>query len=140
MEEEHYKLLNERRLDAQLEYFKQAHDTQKHMGTLSAGAIVIIGTFLKDIFPKTPAGVLDVSLPTKLLIAAAFLCFGICLAASVYLLRIYPLRYRETGWMEHIDNPNMPAPPVAQEIRPIGLYAFPIGLAFFAIAVLVTLL
>ncbi len=140
MEEQSYKSLEERHLEAQLEYFKQAHDTQKHMDTLSAAAIVLIGTFLRDIFPETSAGVLDVVLPVKLLIAAAFVCFGICLAVSVYLLRIYPLRYRDTARMEHTSHPNMPAPPIAREVRPIGLYSFPIGLACFAIAVLATLL
>jgi hypothetical protein len=35
---------------ALLDYYRLSHDTQKHLATLTAGSIVLIATFLKDIF------------------------------------------------------------------------------------------
>jgi hypothetical protein len=51
-------------------------ETSKQITTLNAGSIVVIGTFLSDIFPHKH-GTLAVGLPIKLLIAAAFAFFRI---------------------------------------------------------------
>jgi hypothetical protein len=94
-----------REQEAVLEYYKQAHDTQKSLATLSAGAIVLIGTFLRDIFPKTIGGGLSAGLPTKLLItklliAASILCFGVSLITSSYKIRDYTKRHIRTALMD----------------------------------------
>src|SRR5215207_3226584 len=61
-----------------------AFEAFKHLTTLNAGSIVLIGTFLKDIFPKDNQGNLSVDTGSKLLIAASFALFGLSLAASAY--------------------------------------------------------
>jgi hypothetical protein len=43
----------------------------KHITTLSAGATVLIGTFMKDIFPKTETGSLNLSGSAKLMLFAS---------------------------------------------------------------------
>jgi hypothetical protein len=45
--------------------FNRNFETVKHLTTLSAGSVVLIGTFLQDIFPKTKGGELAVGLFTK---------------------------------------------------------------------------
>src|SRR5215211_2470300 len=57
------------------EVVKLGFQSMTQLTTLNAGSIVVIGTFLKDIF-HTSNGTLDVSPTIKLLIAAAFVCFG----------------------------------------------------------------
>jgi hypothetical protein len=59
-----------------LEGLKAELEVVKHITTLNAGSIVVIGTFLKDIFP------IAMGTGLKLLIAAAFLLFGLSLALS----------------------------------------------------------
>jgi hypothetical protein len=59
-------------------------DAFKHLTTLNTGSIVLIGTFLRDIFPKDNQGNLLVDTGSKLLIATSFLLFGLSLAASAY--------------------------------------------------------
>jgi hypothetical protein len=58
-----------------LERLKLVTDSLKHMTTLNAGSIVVIGTFLADIFPNKD-GTLAVGLGLKLTIAAAFSFLG----------------------------------------------------------------
>lgn len=55
---------------------KSELDVLKQITTLNAGSIVVIGTFLKDIFPSTRGAWLTG------LIVAAFVLFGISLALS----------------------------------------------------------
>ena len=55
---------------------KSELDFLKQITTLNAGSIVVIGTFLKDIFPSTRGAWLTG------LIVAAFVLFGISLALS----------------------------------------------------------
>jgi hypothetical protein len=64
-----------------LEGLKAELEVVKHITTLNAGSIVVIGTFLKDIFPSEDA-VVAMGTGLKLLIAAAFLLFGLSLALS----------------------------------------------------------
>ena len=70
------------------EEVKLSFDNLKQLTTLNAGSIVLIGTFLNDIFPSTK-GILDVSPIIKLLITASFICFGLSLALSAYLMHYY---------------------------------------------------
>jgi hypothetical protein len=65
-----------------------AFDTTKQLTTLNAGSIVLIGTFLKDIFPSKN-GVLDVGPETRLLIAVSFISFGVSLILATYAMYLY---------------------------------------------------
>jgi hypothetical protein len=55
----------------------------KQLTTLNAGSIVVIGTFLSNIFPTDKQGALTVPLYIKVLIGAAFVWFGASLILSV---------------------------------------------------------
>jgi hypothetical protein len=70
------------------EPYKLAFETAKQLTTLNAGSIVIIGTFLKDIFPSE-SGTLDVGAGIKWLIALAFISFGASLVGSTFAMRYY---------------------------------------------------
>ena len=73
-------------------------DADKHLTTLAAGSIVIIGTFIKDIFPNEN-GTLTVGLGIKILIAAAFVFFGIALVFAVLgMFGITRSRAAQTGY------------------------------------------
>jgi len=72
------------------EGIRLAFETHKHLTTLNAGSIVLIATFLSDIFPKTQGGALDALLYLKLLMCGSFLLFGLSLALSSYVLIRYP--------------------------------------------------
>jgi hypothetical protein len=56
-EQEYKRLRQEEQYDrlrqGLLEYFKVAIDVHKHLTTLCAGSLVLMGTFLKDIFSDT---------------------------------------------------------------------------------------
>jgi hypothetical protein len=78
------------------EDIKLSFDNLKQLTTLNAGSVVLIGTFLKDIFPSAK-GTLDVSPGIKLLIAASFICFGVSLALSAYLMHVNARSLRNAG-------------------------------------------
>jgi hypothetical protein len=84
----------------ELPYFTEGiqlcFESVKQLTTLNAGSIVIIGTFLKDIFPN-PKGALDVSRTTEWLITGAFICFGLSLALSAILMHIYSRSLEDVG-------------------------------------------
>jgi hypothetical protein len=63
----------------QLDGLKSELEVLKHITTLNAGSIVVIGTFLKDIFPGVPG---EMGRCLKLSIAASFIGFGVSLALS----------------------------------------------------------
>lgn len=65
------------------EVYKLAVESSKQLTTLNAGSIVIIGTFLKDIFPSQQ-GTLMVDPFLKVLIALSFVCFGVSLVAASF--------------------------------------------------------
>ena len=67
------------------EGYKLLVDASKHLTTLNAGSIVVIGTFLKDIFP-TEQGTLAVGPFIKGLIAASFVCFGVSLILAAFIM------------------------------------------------------
>jgi hypothetical protein len=68
----------------------------KHLTTLNAGSIVLIGTFLGDIFPHDKHGNLTIDQLTTGLIAASFLLFGVSLVASTF--SMYQFAHFETWW------------------------------------------
>jgi hypothetical protein len=70
------------------EPYKLAFETAKQLTTLNAGSIVLIGTFLKDIFP-TDNQTLDVGAGLKWLIAISFISFGASLVGSTFAMRYY---------------------------------------------------
>jgi hypothetical protein len=61
----------------------------KQLTTLSAGSIVVIGTFLSNIFPTDKQGALTVPWYTDLLIGAAFVSFGVSLIVSARAMNTY---------------------------------------------------
>jgi hypothetical protein len=72
-----------------IEQIKLAFEAMKQLTTLNAGSIVVIGTFLSNIFPTDKQGALAIPLYNKLLIAAAFVGFGASLIFSVVALLNY---------------------------------------------------
>jgi len=73
-----------------------AFEAFKHLTTLNAGSIVLIGTFLGDIFPHDKHGNLTIDQLTTGLIAASFLLFGVSLVASTF--SMYQFAHFETWW------------------------------------------
>jgi hypothetical protein len=73
----------EREFPDYTESIKLHFENLKQLTTLNAGSIVVIGTFLKDIFPREN-GTLDVSAGIKLLIALSFISFGVSLVLASY--------------------------------------------------------
>jgi hypothetical protein len=127
----------ERERQALLEYFKLSHDSQKHLTTLTAGSIVLISTFLKDIFPKTKNGTLLIGMPIKVLIAVSFICFGCSLLAATWLLGRYSTRTLE---VTSAPGPDFGEREVVRRIaRATAFSGFWLGLAFFGLAVLANL-
>src|SRR5215217_2003623 len=61
----------------------------KQLTVLSAGSIVVIGTFLSNIFPTDKQGTLTMPCGIKLLIGLAFVSFGVSLIASVFAMNTY---------------------------------------------------
>ena len=110
-------------------------ETFKHLATLNAGSIVLIGTFLQGIFPSQN-GVLNTGLGVKLLIAASFVCFGLSLATAAYAM------YRCTRILDHylyaVLDVNRYKPPTSLE-RVLPLGSFWLGLGAFGLAVLINL-
>jgi hypothetical protein len=118
----------DRRRQALLDYFKLSHDTQKHLTTLTAGSIVLISTFLKDIFPKSKNGTLLIGMPIKVLIAVSFFCFGCSLLGSTLLLGRYSTRALEVGSAPGPDFGKREA--FRQIARAMAFFGFWLGLAF----------
>jgi hypothetical protein len=83
----------------------RAFDVYKHITTLSAGSIVLIGTFLKDIFPYE-SGTLAISGQVKSGITLAFVLFGASLVMGTLFMTMYSLSFararftdlQELGW------------------------------------------
>ena len=71
------------------EVIKLGFEGAKQLTTLSAGSIVVIGTFLSNIFPTDKQGTLITPGYIKFFIAVAFLGFGASLLFSVAALSIY---------------------------------------------------
>jgi hypothetical protein len=86
----------ERLAKGRIEGYKQTQDSQKHLTTLSAGSIVLIATFLSDIFPKAE-GVLLIESDVKWLVAISFGMFAISIALSSWLLIHLPIVVERIG-------------------------------------------
>jgi hypothetical protein len=71
------------------EAIKLGFEAMKQLTTLNAGSIVVIGTFLSNIFPTDRQGTLTVPLYIKILIGLAFVGFGASLLLSTYVLILY---------------------------------------------------
>jgi hypothetical protein len=71
------------------EAIKVGFEAAKQLTTLSAGSIVVIGTFLSNIFPADKQGILEVPWYIKGLIAGAFILFGASLLNSTAAIVIY---------------------------------------------------
>jgi hypothetical protein len=111
------------------EEYKFYFEAVKHLTTLNAGSIVIIGSFLSDIFPRK-GGILAVGLGIKILIAAAFLLFGLSLMLSVYAM--YGLS-RHIGWGHSM---------ILEEsvrVSTLPLLSFVVALLCFGLAVMLNL-
>ena len=110
-------------------------ETFKHLATLNAGSIVLIGTFFQGIFPSQN-GVLNTGLGVKLLIATSFVCFGLSLAAAAYAM------YRCTRVLDYYLSTTLDVnrykPPARWE-RVVPLGSFWLGLGVFGLAVLINL-
>jgi uncharacterized membrane protein YfcA len=71
------------------EVIKLGFEWMKQLTALSAGSIVVIGTFLSNIFPTDKQGTLTIPLGIKLLIGAAFVGFGVSLIVSAIAMDTY---------------------------------------------------
>jgi hypothetical protein len=65
---------------------ERGFETVKQLTTLAAGSVVVLATFLGDIFPKTRRGVLIIGGDTKVFISVAFLCLVVSLVTSCYFM------------------------------------------------------
>src|SRR5215213_966855 len=81
------------------ELAQKLFDTNKHLTTLSAGATVLIATFMKDIFPELETGALNLTVFAKAVIFVAFAAFFFSTIASVLAMLPYtPYGRRSTTW------------------------------------------
>jgi hypothetical protein len=71
------------------EVIKLGFEWMKQITTLSAGSIVIIGTFLSNIFPTNNQGTLTIPWGIKLLIGVALVGFGVSLIGSAKAMDTY---------------------------------------------------
>ena len=82
------------------ESIKLGFESTKQLTTLNAGSIVVIGTFLSNIFPTDSQGALTVPLYIKLFVGAAFVGFGASLIFStleMYLIHRF-LNFSPSDW------------------------------------------
>jgi len=90
------------------EGYKLLVDASKQLTTLNAGSIVVIGTFLKDIFP-TDQGILAVGPFIKGLIAASFVCFGVSLILAAFIMlyfsRSMNMAVQRAVWEAQLGSP-----------------------------------
>ena len=91
----------------------------KHITTLSAGATVLIGTFMKDIFPKTETGSLNLSNSAKLML---FVSIAALSASTIF--AVIALLPRWGNWGSTFPN----------AIYPSAVF-FIVGVALFALVV-----
>ena len=154
----------ERRLErlrqGSIEYLKQAIDTQKHLTTLCAGSLVLIGTFLIDIYSGVALKKEVMDLPIvkglvaflpflkevmhfsiiKGLVAFSFLCFIGCLVLSVWLIGRFRRRILEVAEIADSCLETFIHSPEFRDrvIRYTALWAFSLALASFGLSVVLT--
>jgi hypothetical protein len=84
------------------ESYKVIVEASKHLTTLNAGSVVVIGTFLSNIFP-TEQGTLAVGPLIKGLIASSFVCFGVSLILATLIMIFFAraiIIMAERAWLE----------------------------------------
>ena len=91
----------------------------KHITTLSAGATVLIGTFMKDIFPKTETGSLNLSNFAKLIL---FVSIAALTASTIF--AVIALLPKWGNWSSNFPN----------GVYPSTVF-FIVGVALFALVV-----
>jgi len=84
---------------------ERTHDTLKHLTTLSAGSILLIGTFSSIIFPTNERGTLEVGLASKWLIGLSIVLFGLSLIWAV--IALYSLSLMAANWAWQMNWLNM---------------------------------
>lgn len=119
------------------EVVKLGFQAMTQLTTLNAGSIVVIGTFLKDIF-HTSNGTLDVSPTIKLLIAAAFVCFGASLIFATMALFGYTRAMQNMLVVERQPDPGLEEA-ARPRIRQLPLPFFTAGLICFGLSVILNL-
>jgi hypothetical protein len=127
----------EREFPDYTESIKLHFENLKQLTTLNAGSIVVIGTFLKDIFPREN-GTLAVSAGIKLLIALSFISFGVSLVLASYGMFQYARRlwiFEQYGEITRFRR----VPLGRLFVRFLALPSFSTGLLCFGAAVLVNL-
>jgi hypothetical protein len=112
----------------------------KQLITLNAGSILIIGTFLSDIFPTNADGTLAGPRYMAYLVGAAFVNFGLSLIVAVLAMFVYQSAlvlyveeeesFYENHVLRHISWVTI--------LGPFGFYA--VGLICFGLAVLLNIL
>jgi hypothetical protein len=122
--------------DFTAEGVKLGVETIKQLTTLNAGSIVVIGTFLSNIFPSDKQGTLTVPCYIKIFIGLAFVGFGGSLVLSTAIM----LRYRRI-FDRYIEGDSVRA----REARTVGVPVswaftlFTVGVICFGAAVLLNL-
>jgi hypothetical protein len=94
-------------------------EVAKHITTLSAGATVLIGTFMKDIFPKTETGSLNLSNSAKLML---FVSIAALTVSTIF--AVIALLPKWGNWSSNLPN----------AVYPSTLF-FIVGVALFALVV-----
>jgi hypothetical protein len=97
-------------------------EVAKHITTLSAGATVLIGTFMKDIFPKTETGSLNLSNSAKLML---FISIAALTASTIF--AVIALLPRWGNWSSNL--PNAIYPSAVFFIVGVGLFALVVYLS-----------
>jgi hypothetical protein len=132
---------DEHKLPDLTESIKLGFETTKQLTTLNAGSIVVIGTFLSDIFPTDKQGALTVPLYIKLFIGAAFVGFGASLILAImamFSIRRWFQFYLETGGRDLANIENLPNIRTKLHLSP-AFVLFSGGLICFGLAVLLNL-
>jgi len=125
------------------ESIKLGFETVKQQTTLSAGSIVVIGTFLKDIFPSKH-GTLNVAPCMEWLIALSFAGFVLSLLSSAIALSYYSRRLRLHIKKRHtgIEPSQTPFGPIRNKalnlVKQVALFSYTSGLLLFSVAVVLT--
>jgi hypothetical protein len=135
-EGERGRIVNDRETDRTLGF-----EIFKHLTTLNAGSIVLIATFLGDIFPNDRQGNLTVDEAITDRIAAAFVLLGLSLLASTY--SMYQFAHFETSlskWLKRHSNVENRFKEFLSLLRAFAGALFVLGLGFFGWAVLKNLL
>jgi hypothetical protein len=123
------------------EAIKLGFEAMKQLTTLNAGSIVVIGTFLSNIFPTDNQGTLTVPLYVKILIGLAFVGFGVSLFFSALTMHLYRESFESHLYSRVGRTPSQydPADIAKRRFKPLPIVFFTGGLICFSTAVLLNL-